>query len=739
MAKLLSTIIDGFISSKTFVSGALGSGWKIWKRLGKWIFEVDDLVVRNTMTVFELLISKIRSIKGALGITQASGKIKSVWEDEDNYYIQVEDEMSFMAHDIIRCMEFSGSQKNYWAIVSGVENYELVIPKSEFENSSLPEAGDEIVQFGNTINKARQSAIYLHADENGEPAIDVLFGIKSKTFEGCTKIRLGGDIPGEAGYKGFYCENGLIKSSNEAGEVMYLLRPDGSGFVAKEAIKWATDGSGNIGGDAITWQYDENTGKYVVEMGSNVVLKWDNLDAAAKENLKGEKGDDGSPVQVSYSSDGVEWHDVLQPGDVFMRTRVGTGAWSGVIKINARDGYPGKDGQSPVIEYGKNTSLTDAPKSWSSTPPTINTGEYLWIRTGVVVPPATTPDNWSAVRVGGEKGRDGEDANLLPWIEEWNGETTEIGSEYVVSPKMFSGTRDAQNKPLNGVAFGRGVVEIGGIKKTGIFGIKDGEVTFSIDAETGDASFKGHVNAKTGEIGDLVIANGDVVGKDVNGVTRLKVTKEEIGDFSSLRNESERQIYENSVLEQSFRITITSEYYPAHGWEPEEIRDDYSNSTATLSFRFSEFTVDAGCDTSYTVTLATPNLSLSQDDIEYTSKRLKIEIVDIVTGKIEDSSDNLQGMISKAGRYYLRVSVLVDMNYTGGFYPERIASGNLQVRLSMKATFSTQCTLLGLDGIYSYWGPRDYFFLKKNSNGQLEIKMRGNVQIMSREGTVLVQ
>ena len=488
MAKLLSTIIDGFVSSKTFVSGALGSGWRIWKRLGRYIFEIDDLYVRNSMTVFELLIQKIRAVKGALGITQASGKIKSVREDEDNYYIEIEDEMSFVEHDIIRCMEFSGSRKNYWVIVSDVENSELVIPKTEFTGSSLPAVGDEIVQFGNTINKSRQSAIYLHADENGEPAIDVLFGIKSKTFEGCTKIRLGGDIPGEAGYKGFFCENGLIKSSNEAGEVMYLLRPDGSGFVAKEAIKWAIDGSGSIGAGAISWRYDEATHRYVVEMGNNVVLKWDNLDAAAKENLKGEKGD---PVQVAYSIDGSTWHDTLQPGDMYMKTRVGKGEWSGNIRINAKDGNPGKDGQYPVIEYGKNTSLTDAPKSWSSTPPAINTGEYLWIRTGTVIPPAITPDSWSAVRVGGEKGKD---ANLLPWVEEWNGETTEIGSEYVVSPKMFSGTRDDQNKPLTGVAFGRGVVDVNGVKKTGIFGVKDGYITFSIDAETGDAFYNGEIN-----------------------------------------------------------------------------------------------------------------------------------------------------------------------------------------------------------------------------------------------------
>ena len=33
-------------------------------------------MVRGTFTVFELLVQKIRSIKGILGITQGNGKIK---------------------------------------------------------------------------------------------------------------------------------------------------------------------------------------------------------------------------------------------------------------------------------------------------------------------------------------------------------------------------------------------------------------------------------------------------------------------------------------------------------------------------------------------------------------------------------------------------------------------------------------------------------------------------------------
>ena len=445
MAKLLSTIIDGFLASKNFISGALGSGWKIWKMNGRYKFEVDDVVVRNTMTVFELLISKIRAVKGALGITQASGKIKSVREDADNYYIQVEDEMSFMAHDIIRCMEFSGSQKNYWVLVSGVENDEIVIPKSEFENSSLPETGDEIVQFGNTTNPRRQSAIYLHADENGEPAIDVLFGIDGKSFDGKTKIRVGGDIPGADGYKGFYCENGMIKSVNTTGEVMYMLRPNGSGFVAKEAIAWNTDGSGSIGKGAISWRYDPETQRYVVEMGSNVILTWNNLDEQTKEKLKGEG------LIVEFSVDGEEWHSTFEDGDLYQRQKVGSGSWNGPFKIV------------------------------------------------------------------------GQDANLLHWVKEWNSpeNRTEIGGEYIISPKMFSGTKNAETGKLTGVAFGRGVVTVveNGVEvqKTGVFGLKDGKVTFSVD-ENGNAFFGGIVHVKKDDNNYVKIAHEDVNNWGIQGM-----------------------------------------------------------------------------------------------------------------------------------------------------------------------------------------------------------------------------
>ena len=58
--------------AEDFVSGFAGHGWKIWEYVkGKWKFEIDTIVVRETMLVFEMLISKVRAIIGAQGTRES--------------------------------------------------------------------------------------------------------------------------------------------------------------------------------------------------------------------------------------------------------------------------------------------------------------------------------------------------------------------------------------------------------------------------------------------------------------------------------------------------------------------------------------------------------------------------------------------------------------------------------------------------------------------------------------------
>lgn len=87
-----------------------------------------------------------------------------------------------------------------------------------------------------------------------------------------------------------------------------------------------------------------------------------------------------------------------------------------------------KDGQYSVEEYAKSTSGTIAPTSgWSKTPPTCGTNEYLWMRTGVVIPPATSPVSWTTVRIGaidGGKGETGLTGALLRPRGVWKANTS---------------------------------------------------------------------------------------------------------------------------------------------------------------------------------------------------------------------------------------------------------------------------------------------------------------------------
>ena len=283
--------------SPTFVTDFMGEGWKIRKdALGKYLLEIDKIKIRESLIAHELIINQIRAIAGALGISQACGKVKKVTTNDSYYFLLLEGEPThgyggFEANDFIRCQRWIGEGlKGYWVKVESVVNHEdgegdwLCIRKSEFTGAivaesdnntadhvistgasamNTPAVGDDIVQYGNATNTARQSAIYIHANESGDPAMDMLTGIHTKSFEGCCQARLGGNLP-EGGGFGLYAKNGRILSETN-GTTHYSLNPDGT-F--------------SLGNGAITFNGDK------VTIGNNVTITW-------AEALKGDKGDPG--------------------------------------------------------------------------------------------------------------------------------------------------------------------------------------------------------------------------------------------------------------------------------------------------------------------------------------------------------------------------------------------------------------------------------------------------------------
>ena len=405
MARLLSTWFDGFIGSAkatgNFVLNALGKkvpemaehymsdfggyGWKLQEDAnGKYILELDSLKIRESLIAHSLIIDQIRAICGSLGISQACGKVKEVQSDSTNYYLIMEGEEThgyggFAAKDFIRCQRWTGNGlKGYWVKVNflgdngnGHQNV-LAISKSEFKgvinqdngtkadnvsestsSMSLPSAGDEIVQYGNEIDKTRQSAIYIHANGNGQPALDILTGIHSKSFDGCLACRLGGDLPN--GGFGLYSKNGRVMSQSESGEVHYTLNPDGTFELGKGAIS-----------------YD---GKGTVTIGSNVVIKWGTQSQSKYEYAISDNG-------VTAPNDWSETFptNIAQGKYIWKRTTYPDGTETTELL-----GFVGKDGKIPTFtyKYATNTSATTAPNGdWSETFPTnIAQGTYLWRQT----------------------------------------------------------------------------------------------------------------------------------------------------------------------------------------------------------------------------------------------------------------------------------------------------------------------------------------------------------------------
>lgn len=246
----LSAIIYEFLSSETFVPGFLGEGFKIWLENGNWHIECDNLTVRQTMNIFELLIQKIRSVNGAIVVSQSNGKVTAVEDTGTQYKITFGEEFpTFQEGDLIRCQSWSKNNlKFYWVEVKTAADGYVLCDKSEF-NNVVPAVGDEVVQMGNTKNAERQALIYITAQESGKPYIEILNGVKTKSLTGTDRTRLGDlsnivdpDFTGEAAVKGtgFYSTNAFLKG-------IFVLR---NGKRVEDEIKIAKDAADQAAKDA---------------------------------------------------------------------------------------------------------------------------------------------------------------------------------------------------------------------------------------------------------------------------------------------------------------------------------------------------------------------------------------------------------------------------------------------------------------------------------------------------------
>jgi len=211
----ISTFAD-VLSSPTFFSGFAGSGWKLDKT-NKYSLEVDDLTVRGTMKVYELLISQIRATNGSIFVSN-TGKVETVTDLGNNTYYLTFDTGSQYGHsfkvgDIIRAQRFNITASTIYQcnlIVAGVPNtqaltasfdgtygtssYGIGIYGAGITAITAPTGGMEFVRLGSTVDTNRQGTVYLTADDNNAPFVDVKDGVTSHdgfNSYNTTKVRMG--------------------------------------------------------------------------------------------------------------------------------------------------------------------------------------------------------------------------------------------------------------------------------------------------------------------------------------------------------------------------------------------------------------------------------------------------------------------------------------------------------------------------------------------------------------------
>ena len=206
-------------SSTTFNSGFAGSGWKIDEGItasGKASAEFDNLTIRGTMSVYEMLIHQVRATNGSIWVSN-TGKIESssygAGAVGERTYTLFFSSGSGAGHgfrnaDSIRAQRWSPTGDLYQSDLfvlstdidtNGTGSLTATLSGSIATGdwSDEPLAGMDYVRIGNISGSesgSRQGAIYLTSDDSNAPYIDVVDGVTHhSTFNtsGNIKTRMG--------------------------------------------------------------------------------------------------------------------------------------------------------------------------------------------------------------------------------------------------------------------------------------------------------------------------------------------------------------------------------------------------------------------------------------------------------------------------------------------------------------------------------------------------------------------
>lgn len=414
-AELLSLLVRGLVTasgieSADFSTGALGTGFTLKiDENGDSYIEVDRMLVRKVATFVELLIQKIRAVGGQIILSPATMNCSRVEEHDTFYRCFFENTdgektiaQEFVVGDQARCQTFNvkeGVNENvtntyYWRLVVGVGDDYIDLSKTDCDaGSTVPQAGDDIVQLGNRTDATRQAAIVLAAYGNDAPYFKMYRGIDSYSLSGKefisfsrTEVMIIADSlrfsTGESVKD--YIDNATGNAITGV-DVEYAL---GDSPTEAPQTGWSTT--------APEWQ----AGKYMWQRTKTTTPKGSSY--SEPTCIQGAKGDQGIPgtngadgktyyLHIAYanSADGSQGFSTTDSTN-----KLYIGQYTDTTQDDSPDhkkyswtkikGDTGKGVSALEEQYYLSTSnTTQTGGTWQTTCPAWESGKYIWTRTKV--------------------------------------------------------------------------------------------------------------------------------------------------------------------------------------------------------------------------------------------------------------------------------------------------------------------------------------------------------------------
>ncbi len=186
--------IGNEFKNTSFTAGQFGSGFQLKQNSnGQSSLEIDNILVRREMQVNKLTIAEIKSVGGSILLSLADMVAMSVIEQANSYRVFFNNDNGkiankFAINDQAICRTWNGSgAKYYWRLVVGIGANYIDLSKTDKDGSSIPNAGDEIIQFGNRTDVKRQQAIILSAYGTDAPSMKQYGGVNSYKLTGKEK------------------------------------------------------------------------------------------------------------------------------------------------------------------------------------------------------------------------------------------------------------------------------------------------------------------------------------------------------------------------------------------------------------------------------------------------------------------------------------------------------------------------------------------------------------------------